>query len=767
MPPKSKKAPNWFKCDKCLASVAYKDSKNHPGECPSALNSWLTPFVSSSILNTTLDTKDLNEDNTVPPEMANNLIFVNPYAMELCNFVIGDPVLIESNANDIPSIVRLVWPISSTIPTFASIPEIYLNPDWQNNICLKVSIKSLTATLLCADTIHVENLMDNEMFSNPDFTKYAQSHLIGTIVSVRNKINVPFFGTPVTLNIIKMIANSIEYDKNIKDEQWFAINEHTKWKFCNNDTKPEKAKKQLCVGGVDSILSDIQTIANIALNNDSFNSNINLIKCVLLYGSSGTGKSLICKYIASQIQVNTVNICGSQIYSKFFGETEAALKKAFDEAINNSPSIILIDEIDTLCPKQSSTSTEQEKRIISAMATILDNIHIGQNNIFILANTSRPDMIDLTLRRYGRIDHEIEIPIPDKIARFDIMKKLFENFPHALTQDEINQLAESAHGFVGADIGNLFTQATMHMMRNNALTNDLKAQFADFQWALQQVKPSAMREVLLDIPNVKWCDIGGQDDLKLKLKQAVEWPLRHSKSFLRLGIKPPSGVLMYGPPGCSKTMIAKALASESGLNFLSIKGPELFSKWVGESERAVRDLFRKARQVAPSIIFFDEIDAISGERYKNSGSANVQERVLAQILTELDGISPLGNVTVVAATNRPDKIDSALLRPGRLDRIVYVPLPDRETRSSIFTIKLAKMSLAKDVSVEYLVENTENYSGAEVQAVCHEAALKALEEDIDCVEVLLKHFDTALQIVKPRTPPNLLSIYEKFGESFL
>jgi AAA family ATPase len=286
----------------------------------------------------------------------------------------------------------------------------------------------------------------------------------------------------------------------------------------------------------------------------------------------------------------------------------------------------------------------------------------------------------------------------------------------------------------------------------------------DILWAVTQVKPSAMREVFIEVPNVRWSDIGGQHELKLKLRQAVEWPLKHPEAFTRLGISPPRGVLMFGPPGCSKTMIAKALATESKLNFLSIKGPELFSKWVGESERAVREVFHKARQVAPAIVFFDELDALGSERSGASGygASNVQERVLAQLLTELDGVEPLGNVTVVGATNRPDRIDKALLRPGRLDRIVYVPLPDANTRQEILEMQLHKMPVASDVNIDELVNRTESYSGAEVIAVCHEAALKALEENLSATNVKHSHFMSALQLVIPRTPSSLLKLYETY-----
>lgn len=317
----------------------------------------------------------------------------------------------------------------------------------------------------------------------------------------------------------------------------------------------------------------------------------------------------------------------------------------------------------------------------------------------------------------------------------------------------LKQVAYETHGFVGADLISLCATAATHSSQE-------KLCYEDFRYALTKVRPSAMREVQIEVPNVKWGDIGGQERLKLILKQCVEWPLKHSDSFIRLGIKPPRGVLMFGPPGCSKTMIAKALATESGLNFLAIKGPELFSKWVGESEKAIRDVFRKARQVAPSIIFFDEIDALGGER-SASGSSSVQERVLAQLLTELDGVSSLGDVMILAATNRPDRIDNALLRPGRLDRIVYVPLPNEETRRDIFKIKLDKMPV-KNVDIDDLVGRTVGFSGAEINAICHEAAMAALEEDIAVEFVESRHFDKALLLITPRTPASLVAMYEEY-----
>ncbi|XP_026081506.1 spermatogenesis-associated protein 5 isoform X2 [Carassius auratus] len=495
---------------------------------------------------------------------------------------------------------------------------------------------------------------------------------------------------------------------------------------------------------------------------------------VLLYGPPGTGKTMIGRAIANEVGAHMSVINGPEIMSKFYGESEGRLRQIFTQASQRQPAIIFIDELDALCPKREGAQNEVEKRLVATLLTLMDGIgsegHSGQ--LLVLGATNRPHALDPALRRPGRFDKELEIGVPGVDGRMDILQKLLRSMPCDVSAAELRELADAAHGYVGADLAAVCKEAGLHALRrvlgpkpvlsDVQVMNSVKVTTSDLRLAMTEVKPSAMREVAIDVPKVRWSDIGGMAEVKLALKQAVEWPLRHPEAFSRLGITPPKGVLLYGPPGCSKTMIAKALANESQLNFLSIKGPELLSKYVGESERALREVFRKARTVAPSIVFFDEIDALAAAR--GSSGSGVADRVLAQLLTEMDGIEQLKDVTVLAATNRPDMIDKALMRPGRLDRIIFVPLPDADTRREIFTLQFRNMPIHPSVHLEDLVTRTERYSGAEITAVCREAALQALQEDITAQHVNAGHFDCALNTVRPRIPQTLLQTYSSYQQ---
>ncbi|KAI9335756.1 P-loop containing nucleoside triphosphate hydrolase protein [Obelidium mucronatum] len=494
---------------------------------------------------------------------------------------------------------------------------------------------------------------------------------------------------------------------------------------------------------------------------------------VLLYGGPGTGKTLIARAVAAETGAHVIVINGPEIISKFYGETEERLRSIFDEAQENAPAIIFIDEIDSLCPKRDDNATDLEKRIVSTLLTLMDGTDSKDGpatGVIVIAATNRPNTLDEALRRPGRFDREIEIGIPDGNDRVLILQALLRKTPHCLTDSEIAAIARDAHGYVGADLAGVVREAGLCVLKKvTAETNvgimkveNVEIGFKDMKSGLAKVKPSSMREVLLEVPNVRWTDIGGQEDIKQRIKEAVEWPLKHPEVFDRFKIRPPKGILMYGPPGCSKTLMAKALATEAGLNFLAVKGPELFSKWVGESEKAIRDIFKKARAASPSVIFFDEIDAIAVRRGNDNGS--VSDRVLSQLLNEMDGIEPLINVTVIAATNRPDILDSALLRPGRMDRILYVSPPDYESRLQIFKIKTANISCDDDVDCDNLARLTDGYSGAEVVSVCQEAAMCAMEEDMNISAVSNRHFLAAIAEVTPRITKEMIAFYDTFRQ---
>ncbi|XP_053831231.1 LOW QUALITY PROTEIN: ribosome biogenesis protein SPATA5 [Vidua macroura] len=532
------------------------------------------------------------------------------------------------------------------------------------------------------------------------------------------------------------------------------------------------------IGGLSSQLRTIRETVELPLKQPELFKSYGIPppRGVLLYGPPGTGKTMIAKAIADEVGAHVTVINGPEIISKFYGESESRLRQIFAEASLCHPSIIFIDELDALCPKREGAQNEVEKRVVASLLTLMDGIGSegSEGQLLVLGATNRPHALDAALRRPGRFDKEIEIGIPNAQDRLDILQKLLKKVPHSLTAEQLAHLADSAHGYVGADLAALCKEAGLYALRrvlgkrpglwDTTVAGSVMIAFNDFLRGMNDVRPSAMREVAIDVPKISWSDIGGLEDVKMKLKQAVEWPLKHPESFIRMGIQPPKGVLLYGPPGCSKTMIAKALAHESGLNFLAVKGPELMNKYVGESERAVREIFRKARAVSPSILFFDEIDALAVERGNSSGAGNVADRVLAQLLTEMDGIEQLKDVTILAATNRPDMIDKALLRPGRIDRIIYVPLPDAAARKEIFRLLFQSMPVSDEVCLAELVERTQKYSGAEITAVCREAALLALQEDIHAKSITGRHFRSALMVVSPRIPDSLIQFYADYQQ---
>ncbi len=531
------------------------------------------------------------------------------------------------------------------------------------------------------------------------------------------------------------------------------------------------------IGGLKDVIQKVREMIELPIRHPELFERLGIEppKGVLLYGPPGCGKTLLAKAVANESGANFYSISGPEIMSKWYGESEKRLRDIFEEAEKNAPSIIFIDEIDAIAPKREEVHGEVEKRVVSQLLTLMDGLK-KRGKVIVIAATNIPNAIDPALRRAGRFDREIEIPVPDRKGRLEIFKIHTRNMP--LDKDvDLNWLADVTHGYVGADIMAVCKEAAMNALRRvlpeikwkegGELPKDVLEKLVvkkeDFEHALRVVEPSGMREVLVEIPKVKWEDIGGLEEVKQKLKEMVEWPLKHPEAFKRLGIKPPKGILLYGPPGCGKTLLAKAVANESGANFISVKGPEVLTMWVGESERKIRELFKRAKQVAPSIIFFDEIDALAPKRGVYYGT-RVTETIVSQLLTEISGLEELKDVVIIAATNRPDLIDPALLRPGRIDRLVLVPAPDEKGRLEILKVHTRNMPLDKDVDLKELAKKTEGFSGADLEALCREAAMNALREDINAKKVKRKHFEKAMERITPSITPDMIKYYEKFVE---
>ncbi len=495
-------------------------------------------------------------------------------------------------------------------------------------------------------------------------------------------------------------------------------------------------------------------------------------KGILLHGPPGSGKTLLAKAVANESGAKFFVINGPEVMSKFYGESEENLRKIFEQAEKSAPSIVFIDEIDSIAPKREEVKGEVEKRVVSQLLTLLDGLK-ARGKLIIIGATNIPNAIDPALRRPGRFDREIELGVPNKEGRKEILQIHTRGMPLEKNVD-LNRVAEITHGYVGADLNALCKEAAMYALRRvlpdmgtikgdrpipQEILKRLVVTKEDFDYAMKMVEPSAMREVLIEVPKIKWDDIGGLEDVKKSLKEVIEWPLMYPDSFKRLGIKAPTGVMLFGPPGCGKTLIAKAVANESGANFISVKGPELLSMWVGESEKHVRDVFRRAKQVAPAIIFFDEIDALVPMRGSQMDN-NASERVVSQLLAEISGLEDMHDVVVVAATNRPDIVDPALLRPGRFERQILVPTPDDDSRIAILKVHTKDMPLGKDVNIESLARGIGGYSGADVEALVREAGMSAIRRSPESKEVVKRDFDFAMKQIRPSVTEDMNKFYE-------
>jgi len=526
------------------------------------------------------------------------------------------------------------------------------------------------------------------------------------------------------------------------------------------------------IGGLEEEIRRIREMVELPLRHPEIFQRLGIDppKGVLLHGPPGCGKTLLARAVANESEANFYAINGPEIMSKFYGESEARMRKMFDDAEKNAPSILFIDEIDAIAPKRSEVTGEVERRVVAQLLASMDGLK-GRGHIIVIGATNRPDAIDEALRRPGRFDREIEIGIPTREGRTEILQIHTRGMP---LDESVNltKIAEITHGYTGADLEALCRESAMKALRRylpqinleekripHEVLDEMVVTQQDIEDAFREVTPTAMREVYIESPNIPWDVVGGLEDVKKNLREAVEWPIKYPERFTRLGINPPKGILLHGPPGCGKTLLARVVATESEANFISVRGPEIFSKWVGESEKAIREIFRKARMAAPSIIFFDEFDALVPSR-GSAADSRVTERVISQLLTEIDGLLSLQNVVVLAATNRPDIIDPAVLRPGRFDRRVYVPPPDEEARLKILKIKTANMPLSDDVDLRRISREMKGYSGADIDSVVREAGLNALRRDTEANLVTLEDFEAALKEVAPSITDEMVKWYE-------
>ncbi len=540
---------------------------------------------------------------------------------------------------------------------------------------------------------------------------------------------------------------------------------------------PSEAAATEQIAGLQRLVEEVRALVKLPLLSPSVFRELDVAppRGLLLYGPPGTGKTLLARSLAANLGVHFVPLAGGELLTQNMGEGELQLAEAFEEARRLAPSILLLDEVDAIGASRSGPDAAADGRLLASLLSLMDGVGAadGAAPVFVVGTTNRPEALDPALRRPGRFDREVHMGVPNEASRHEMLDALLGRLPHALSPRQVEELAAITVGYVGADLASLLRSASLASLRRShdsgsvpppgdAVAPPPSVEWGDLQEALGRVQPSALRELELKVPKVSWEDIGGQHELKQVMHEAVVWPLHFPERFRRMGIRPPRGVLMYGPPGCSKTMVARALAAQSRTNFIAIKGPEIFSKWVGETEQMLASLFRKARAVAPSIIFFDEIDALAPSRDGASGGGGVGARVLSQLLHEMDGVHELKAVLVVAATNRPDLIDPALLRPGRFDRLIHVRLPDEASRREILAVHTRSTPVRGDVRLEQLAQRTVGYSGAELAALCREAALTALEEDMGAVDVGNAHFENALGVVLPRTPQSLLDIFDEY-----
>ncbi|MFZ8789548.1 MAG: CDC48 family AAA ATPase [Acidilobaceae archaeon] len=704
-----------------------------------------------------------------PGDSGRKIARMSPSAMSKLGVGTGDFVRVEANGR---VVVARVWPLRSD--------------DVDRNIIRIDGYLREALGVKTGDYVRVSRIdridpatrvvlapTEHAIRVSRDLVEYVKEELLNKPLSRGEVIVIPTYMGYLTLTVVSTQPSQIVY-----------VSQDTEVVVKETPVAPERVAPRGVprvtwedIGDLEEAKERIREIVELPMKHPELFKHLGIEppKGILLYGPPGTGKTLLAKALANEIGAYFITINGPEIMSKFYGESEERLRQVFKEAEENAPAIIFIDEIDAIAPKREEVVGEVEKRVVAQLLTLMDGLK-ERGKVIVIGATNRPEALDPALRRPGRFDREIEIRPPDKRARLEILQVHTRNMP--LSEDvDLAKLAEMTHGYTGADLAALAREAAMSALRRFIksqtvdlskaeeipveILRNLKVTMPDFLEAMKFVRPTLMREVFVEVPEVRWSDIGGLEEVKQELREAVEWPLRYPEVFEKMGVRPPRGVLLYGPPGTGKTLLAKAVATESGANFIAVRGPEVLSKWVGESERAVRKTFERARQVSPAVIFFDEIDSIATARGYRFDSSGVTDRIVNQMLTEMDGIQPLKNVIVVAATNKAELVDPALLRPGRFDRIIYVPPPDLNARKEIFKVHLRKVPLAPDVSVDELASITEGYTGADIEAVVREAAMLKLREKLEPGPVEMKHLLKALEKIRPSLTKEDMERYER------
>ncbi|QGA67841.1 CDC48 family AAA ATPase [Sulfolobus sp. E11-6] len=705
----------------------------------------------------------------------------------------GDVVEIEGTRKT----AALAWPLSPEDTTTGEKDIIRMDGITRKNAGVSIGDKVIVRKAVVRPASTVKLAPSNFSITvDPGFISYVKKRLKEFPLVEGDTVLIPVLGQAIPFTVVQ-----------VKPAGIVLVNDDTIISISDKPVEPSRYPRVTYedIGGMKNIIEKVRELVELPLRHPELFKRLGIEppKGILLYGPPGVGKTLLAKAIANETDAYFTSINGPEIMSKFYGESEQRLREIFEDAKKHAPAIIFVDEIDAIAPKRDEVIGEVERRVVAQLLTLMDGLE-NRGNVIVIAATNRPSAVDPALRRPGRFDREIEIPLPDKQGRLEILQIHTRNMP--LSKDvDLEKLADMTHGYTGADLSALVREAAMNALRRYLPKIDLnqdkippeilesmEVKMEDFINAFKEIVPSGLREIYIEVPEVKWTDIGGLEEIKEELKEVVEYPLKYSELYQNSGIEPPKGILLFGPPGTGKTMLAKAVATESGANFIAVRGPEILSKWVGESEKAVREIFRKARMYAPAVIFFDEIDSIAPIR-GISYDSGVTERIVNQLLAEMDGIEKLENVVVIAATNRPDILDPALLRPGRFEKLIYVPPPDKKARIEILKVHTRNIVLGEDISLEDVAEKTEGYTGADLAALVREATMRAIREsmkicidkanenckstDTECrdktmkecmkvngVKVSLRHFEEAMKKVKPSITQDMLQFYQNWVE---